>query len=81
MRESDRHALEAERARRLRRYDQDMASSHPDAHLQRAAIDNCAMCDHDGYRNGHVCDHIDHAPAAKRGIAACRAALTKAEIA
>lgn len=46
-----------------------------DAQAQERA--NCLLCDTAGYRNGLVCDHIDHAPAARRGIEACRAALTK----
>lgn len=46
-------------------------------HLTQTAIDNCDLCDPDGYRNGGiVCDHIDRTATAARGIAACRAALT-----
>lgn len=64
------------------RYDAGIAAWHAqhDApeHLTAAAIASCTMCDADGYRpNGNVCDHQDHAGAAKRGIAACRAALSK----
>lgn len=41
----------------------------------QAAIDACALCDPDGTRNGFACDHIDHRPAAARGMAAIRAAM------
>lgn len=50
------------------------------AHRQRAqdaidACDLCDLCDRDGTRNGFACDHIDHRPAAKRGMAKIRAAM------
>lgn len=47
------------------------------AYRQRAqaAIDACELCDHDGTRNGFACDHIDHRPAAARGMAAIREAM------
>lgn len=39
-------------------------------------INNCKLCDDDGYTPGHVvCDHRDHRPAARRGMAALRAAM------
>ena len=41
----------------------------------QAAIDACALCDHEGTRNGFACDHIDHRPAAARGMAKIRAAM------
>lgn len=41
------------------------------------AIRACTLCDGDGYRGSTVCDHEDHAPAAKRGMAAVRAALER----
>lgn len=47
------------------------------AHLTAAAIANCAMCDKDGYRGTHVCDHQDHSAASRKGRAACMAALAK----
>ena len=47
------------------------------AHLTAAAIANCPMCDKDGYRGTHVCDHQDHSAAARKGRAACMAALAK----
>ena len=40
----------------------------------RAIID-CDLCNDDGYRGSTVCDHIDHAQAAKRGMAMVRAAM------
>lgn len=52
---------------------------HGPAHLTQAAIDDCTLCDPDGYRGTQVCDHIDHTAAAKRGSAACRAELAKAK--
>ena len=43
---------------------------------QRAmAIANCPMCDDDGYRGVQVCDHIDHAETARRGMEKVRAVL------
>lgn len=74
--------LEADRAKRLKAYQDGIAKYHelhPEAapHLTRAAIAACTLCDPEGYRGTNVCDHVDHQAAAKRGIAACRAALTK----
>lgn len=57
--------------------DAELAARHAELELAAQARNACTLCDADGYRNGHVCDHVDHAPAARRGIAACRAALTK----
>jgi hypothetical protein len=46
------------------------------AHLLKAEILNCGMCDEDGYRpNMSVCDHRDHASVNARGMAKVRAAL------
>lgn len=39
------------------------------------SIDACAFCDEHGYRGGSVCDHVDHAQAAKRGMDMIRAAM------
>lgn len=39
------------------------------------AIVNCELCDEHGYRGNLVCDHVDHWPAAQRGLARCRAVL------
>jgi hypothetical protein len=65
------------------RYDAGLAAWHAqhDApeHLTAAAIVDCPLCDDDGYRGTHVCDHTDHAAAAKRGRAACQAALSKGD--
>lgn len=57
--------------------DRELAARHAELEHQARARAACTLCDDDGYRNGQVCDHVDHAPAARRGIAACRAALTK----
>lgn len=39
------------------------------------AIRDCRLCDPDGYRGTTVCDHQDHAAAARRGTAAIRAQM------
>ena len=39
------------------------------------AVQECELCNSDGYRGSTVCDHIDHAQAAKRGMAMVRAAM------
>nr|WP_046284611.1 hypothetical protein [Mycobacterium sp. UM_NZ2] len=57
--------------------DAELAARHAEHEAAARARAACRLCDPDGYRHGTVCDHIDHAPAARRGIAACRAALTK----
>jgi hypothetical protein len=80
MRDQDRHVLAADRAERLRQYDDAMAAARHDEpwHLEPAAVTRCTLCDTDGYRpNGTVCDHVDHAPAAARGMEKVRAALSK----
>lgn len=46
---------------------------------QRLARARCTLCDDDGYRCGLVCDHIDHASAARRGMIAVSAALRAAK--
>jgi len=46
------------------------------AYRQRAqAVAECDLCDPDGIRNGFACDHVDHRPAAARGMAKIRAAM------
>lgn len=35
-------------------------------------IAHCGLCDDNGMRGMHRCDHIDHAAAAKRGMAMIR---------
>ena len=60
--------------------DAQLAARHTEHELAAQARANCRLCDDDGYRRPErtiVCDHIDHAPAARRGIEACRAALAK----
>lgn len=42
-------------------------------------VADCDLCDADGYRNFHVCDHVDHSAAAARGMALIRSVLRKAE--
>lgn len=39
------------------------------------AIQDCTLCNDDGYRGSMICDHIDHAEAAKRGMALVRATM------
>lgn len=46
-----------------------------EAHARQHAIDNCNLCNTDGYRGTTVCDHTDHTQAAKRGIAHIRAIM------
>lgn len=61
-------------------HDRELAERHAELELAARARANCDLCDADGYRRPErttVCDHVDHAAAARRGIAACRAALTK----
>ena len=43
--------------------------------LRARAIDNCGLCDNDGYRGTQVCAHWDYAAAAKRGMAMIREAM------
>ena len=38
-------------------------------------IVNCGLCDDEGYRGVWVCDHIDHAETARRGMEKVRAVL------
>lgn len=40
-----------------------------------ADIVACGLCDDDGYRGGTVCDHTDHAEAARRGMDMVRRAM------
>lgn len=63
---------QADAGRRHRRAVTDRAEDQ----RNKLRIANCQMCDEDGYTPGHVvCDHRDHRPAAKRGMAAVRAAM------
>lgn len=58
--------------------DDDPFDDGPRPHLAPAAIAACALCDPDGYTPaGQVCDHIDHRPAAARGMQLVREALRK----
>lgn len=43
-----------------------------------AAVVLCELCDDDGYRGTHVCDHVDRGQTAAKGSALARAALGKA---
>jgi len=47
------------------------------AALAARAIAECDLCDSEGYRWHHVCDHRDYSEAAARGMAAVRAALER----
>lgn len=40
-----------------------------------AAIEACTLCDTDGYRATHVCDHTDHRQSARRGMDQIRAEM------
>ncbi|WP_409430563.1 hypothetical protein ACJEIK_26365 [Mycobacterium sp. SMC-16] len=51
-------------------------TTQADARRNALRIANCQLCDGDGYTpNRTICDHIDHRPAAVRGMAAVRAAM------
>ena len=53
-----------------------VVTDRADVQRNKLRIANCQLCDDDGYTPGHViCDHIDHRPAAQRGMAAVRAAM------
>lgn len=43
--------------------------------LRIQAIQNCELCDDEGYRGSAVCDHIDRTDTAARGIAQIRAQM------
>lgn len=81
---NDPELLDAQRAERARHYDTGIAAWHeqhdePDTtHLTAQAIDNCTLCDPEGYRpNGVVCDHTDRSAIAASGSARVRAALAQ----
>lgn len=76
-RDPNREQRLAERDRRYREAMQDL-DVYDDAHLARAAIDACDLCDHEGYRsNSAVCDHVDRTDITSRGMEKVRAALAK----
>ncbi|WP_454232049.1 hypothetical protein [Mycolicibacterium fortuitum] len=51
-------------------------TAHAQAAARAAAIENCRLCDDDGYAHGSVCDHNpDQAHTNARGIAKVRTAL------
>lgn len=39
------------------------------------AIDACDLCDDNGTRRMHLCDHVDHASAAVRGMEMIRGVM------
>jgi hypothetical protein len=47
----------------------------PSPEERAADIAACGLCDHDGYRNARVCDHVDRAESARRGMALIRAKM------
>lgn len=54
------------------------ANERAEAHTPDPTIAACTLCDKNGYRsNFTVCDHIDHAPAYRAGMALIREALQK----
>lgn len=58
--------------------DEPITADRPDivaARRASAAIDDCDLCDDNGYRGGTVCDHYDHGAAAKRGMAMIRESM------
>lgn len=73
----DPHRAERDAAR-LQAYRDGVAEFQAtDPESRALAVANCGLCDDDGYRGMRVCDHVDHAPAAERGMAAVRAALER----
>jgi len=46
-------------------------------YFSAGAVAHCDLCDDNGYRGHLVCDHIDYAAAAKRGMKMIREALRK----
>jgi len=46
-----------------------------DEYDRMCEIVECELCDDHGKRGMFVCDHIDYASTARRGIAAVRAAM------
>lgn len=55
-------------------------TNQAETHRNTLRIANCQLCDDDGYTPaGQVCDHIDHRPAAARGMQLVREALQKGE--
>lgn len=48
-------------------------------HFNVFAVADCDLCDEHGYRGHMVCDHIDHAAAAARGMAMVRQALEESK--
>lgn len=67
----DRAASERQRAQRE-------AEQRVAYEAKLAAIALCELCDDDGYRGTHVCDHVDRRQTAAKGSALARAALEKA---
>lgn len=67
----DRAASERQRAQRE-------AEQQVAYEAKLAAIALCELCDDDGYRGTHVCDHVDRGQTAAKGSALARAALEKA---
>jgi hypothetical protein len=54
------------------------AEARANALARQAAIDDCELCDDDGYRpNMTVCDHMDHTITNANGAAAAREALNE----
>lgn len=75
--------LAADRAARVRFYEQSLAEWHAQhdrvstQHLSAAAIAACMLCDPDGYRDGRICDHVDRAEIRAAGMKRVRAALAE----
>lgn len=49
-----------------------LADRYAAAELRARAIAECHLCDPNGYLGSTVCDHTDHAEAARRGMAMIR---------
>ncbi|APD19287.1 hypothetical protein SEA_GODPHATHER_58 [Mycobacterium phage GodPhather] len=70
--------LNSEQAEQMRRHQQ-MVAEQAEKRRRIENISRCSLCDDDGYRlegiGGIVCDHIDHAAIAARGLEKIREAM------
>jgi hypothetical protein len=53
------------------------ADSDALAFAKAQEIARCELCDDDGLRGMHVCNHVDYSGPARRGMALIREALAK----
>lgn len=70
--EAARHASESIREQQRAQREAEQQDAYE---AKLAAIALCELCDDDGYRGTHVCDHVDRGTTAAKGSALARAAL------